>query len=177
MLDGMPVNLEDFEFFMNPSIADISGDDYPEAILGTGVYFVHAIDACGAEPPGWPKFTNGWITGAPAIGDVTGEGSLDVVATTRDGYMFAWKTKGTPDGVIQWESFHHDNQNTGSFAHTLDQGVTKRASGPPVCAIPQPPQYDATGCSCDLARSESPSRAWVIALLAGVLAIARRRRD
>jgi hypothetical protein len=178
MFDGMPVPLEDFQFLVMPSVADISGDDYPEVVVGSGVYFIHAVDACGREPPGWPKFTGGWTTSAAAIGDVVGDKSLDVVETTREGYMYAWHTKGTTSGVVQWESFHHDNQNTGSFAHTLDQGVYKRASGPPDCTPPgsiPPTMYDAGGCTCDLARSSTARSPWL--LLAGLgLALGLRRR-
>jgi hypothetical protein len=182
MLDGLPVNLEDFQFFVSPVVADIDGDDYPEAILGTGVYFIHAVNACGNEPTGWPKFTNGWTTGSAAVGDVTGDGSLDVIATTREGFMFAWHTSGPSTGVVQWESFHHDNQNTGSYGHTLDQGVTKRASVAPNCALPTstpPTSYDVSGCTCDLAKtaSSSSSTKSVIALAIAALAFARRRRN
>ncbi len=180
MLDGMPTPVEDFQFLVMPSIADINGDDYPEVILGTGVYFIHAIDACGHEPDNWPKFTNGWTTGAAAVGDVNGDGSLDVVATTREGYLFAWHTKGTTNGVVQWESFHHDNQNTGSLGHTLDQGVYKRATKPPNCTppvVPTPPAYDASGCTCDLARTSGGSGVAGLAVLGlGLLVVRRRKR-
>jgi hypothetical protein len=79
---------------------------------------------------------------------------------------------------VQWESFHHDNQNTGSYAHTLDQGVYERAAGPPDCTPPSttpPTQLDAGGCTCDLARGSSPrGAAWLVAL--GVaLGLVRRR--
>ncbi|HSQ65280.1 MAG TPA: FG-GAP-like repeat-containing protein [Polyangiaceae bacterium] len=180
MLDGMPVVLEDFQFLAMPTVADISGDDYPETILGTGSYFIHAADACGVEAKGWPKFTNGWTIGAAAVGDVTGGGSLDVIATTREGYMFAWTTKGSSQGVVQWESFHHDNANTGSYAHTLDQGVYKRASGPPDCTPPStlpPPQYDAGGCSCDVPQGSSRGALGFSGAVLGFALLMRRRRS
>jgi len=180
MFPGMPVPIEDMQFLTMPTIADISGDSYPEIIMGSGVYFIHAVDACGREPQGWPKFTNGWTTSAAAVGDIEGNGSLDVVAATREGFMFAWHTKGTSSGVVQWESFHHDNQNTGSYGHALDQGVYELASGPPDCTPPSttpPPQYDAGGCTCDLARgSSSRAPAWFVALGLAVGLVRRRRR-
>jgi len=130
---GSPHVVEDYSFLTNQAIADITGDDYPEAIMGTGGYFVHAVDACGREPANWPKFTGGWMTATPAVGDINGTHTLDVVEATRDGYLYAWGTKGKDTGVISWESFHHDNANTGNYLNKLDQGVLKAAKSPISC--------------------------------------------
>ncbi len=56
MLPGFPQRMEDYMFFVNPSVADVNGDGYPEVIAGSGGYYVHAWDACGREADGWPKF-------------------------------------------------------------------------------------------------------------------------
>ena len=135
MMYGSPVPIEDFTFLVNETVADISGDGYPEVLLGTGGYFVRAVDACGCEAPSWPKFTDGWLIATPAIGDVDGDHSLEVVTGTRDGYLFAWHTQGTDTGVVQWESFHHDSANTGNYDVALDQGVLKATSQPINCAL------------------------------------------
>jgi len=135
MLPGSPHVIEDYSFLTSQAIADITGDDYPEVIAGTGGYFVHAVDGCGREAPGWPKFTGGWITATPAVGDVNGDHSLEVVEATRDGYLYAWSTRGTDTGVVQWESFHHDNANSGNYATKLDQGVLERAAKPLDCSV------------------------------------------
>ncbi len=185
MFSGSPFVIEDFVFFVNHAIADLSGDDYPEMILGTASYFVHAVDAWGCEAPGWPKFTNGWHVATPAVGDVNGDHALDVVATTREGYLFAWKTHGRDDGVVQWESFHHDNQNTGDYGKKLEQGTTKQP-GPHVDCRPvppaAPPTYEAGGCaiaSHDKTSTWSDAAGRVALLLGGlgiVVAAARTRR-
>jgi MYXO-CTERM domain-containing protein len=186
MLPGMPFVIEDFSFLTNHAVADVNGDDYPEVITGTGVYMLHAVDACGREAQGWPKHTGGWIAAAPAVGDVDGDRNLDVVVGTRNGYLFAWKTPGKTDGVVQWESFHHDNANTGNIATPLEQGVTKRAARPleaAACVPPQDPGDDILtaggGCACSTAgEPTSPvSRALFGASLGAVgLALVRRRR-
>jgi hypothetical protein len=158
MFYGSPVPIEDFTFLVNETIADISGDGYPEVILGTGGYNVRAVDACGCEAKRWPKFTNGWIIATPAVGDVDGDHTLEVVTGTRDGYLYAWHTAGTDTGVVQWESFHHDNANTGNYMLKLDQGVLKTASTPLDCsldctAVPAAAatQYQAGGWGCRVA--------------------------
>jgi MYXO-CTERM domain-containing protein len=139
---------------------------------------MHAVNGCGAEPAGWPKFTNGWLISSAAVGDVMGDGSLDVVTATREGFLYAWRTKGSASGVIQWESFHHDNQNTGSYAHTLDQGVYKGA-GKLDCPAPTtntPTTLTATGCSCDTVGVPSGNR-WGALSLVGFGLLLRRRKS
>ncbi len=184
MLPGMPVPLEDFQFLINHAVADLNGDDYPEVITGTGVYFVHAADGCGREPKGWPKFTNGWVASSPAIGDVTGDGNVDVVTATRNGFLYIWRTQSSDKGVINWESFHHDNRNTGNFATVLDQGVVKRAAQVLDCTLPVAQNPDdlkaGGGCDCNSAAGAGRVRdgmGYGAAALLGLLVWKRRRRS
>jgi MYXO-CTERM domain-containing protein len=181
MLPGSPILLEDYTFLVNQTIADVSGDDYPEAITGTGGYFLHAADACGREAPGFPKFTNGWIAATAAVGDVDGDAkkSLEVVTGTRDGWLFAWHTQGTATGSVEWESFHHDNANTGNYATKLDQGRAQRASTPLVCTDPvaaTADKFDAGGCGCKTTPSSAGGAGIAAALGALAMAVIRRRR-
>jgi hypothetical protein len=187
MFPGSPFVLEDYTFLTSEAIADITGDGYPEIIEGNGAYFVHAVDACGREASGWPKFTDGWVTATPAVGDITGAHILDVVDSTRDGYLYAWKTNGTDTGVVQWESFHHDNANTGNYSNKLDQGVVLQAgtkvidcNAPPPPPKPAPPLSPAGGgCSCHEVGNAGPHDgvlSWGLPAALG-LWLARRRRS
>jgi MYXO-CTERM domain-containing protein len=181
MLPGSPILIEDFTFLVNHAIADVSGDDYPEAITGTGGYFLHAADACGREAPGFPKFTNGWIAAAAAVGDVDGDSqkSLEVVTGTRDGYLFAWHTLGRATGAVEWESFHHDNANTGNYATKLEQGRAQRASSPLDCSEPTvatEDKFEAGGCSCRTAPSPAGGAGLASAAAALALVVIRRKR-
>ncbi|MDY0004081.1 MAG: FG-GAP-like repeat-containing protein [Polyangia bacterium] len=118
-----PRLMDDWQFFMSPAVADIDGDGLPEAINGSAGYYLRAFDHLGREPEGWPKFTGGWIISAPAVGDLDGDGFLDVVASTRNGWLFAWRTAGPVTGRIEWESYKHDNRNTGNYSVPLEQGT------------------------------------------------------
>jgi hypothetical protein len=178
MMPGAPMVVEDYTFLLNQAVADITGDDYPEIITGSGGYFLHALDACAHEAEGFPKFTNGWIAAAAAVGDLDGDHSLEIVSGTRDGYIFAWHTRGRDDGVIAWESFHHDNANTGDYGNKLPQGVLKRAAEPLDCTPPVAPtqaQYGLGGCATSpgAPRSSLPA---LVGLGLGVLALVRMRR-
>lgn len=187
MLASSPIVLEDFTFFNNQAIADLTNDGYPEVLVGTGGYFVHAADACGREPPGWPKFVGGWVTATTAIGDVDGDDALDVVVGTRAGWLFAWKTKGRTDGVISWPSFHHDNRNTGNYSVELDQGTLESGAGPlPLdkegkCIDPGDGSakngvLDAKGgCNCEVGASQRGNAGFLLLAVAAIFGFRRRR--
>jgi len=187
MLPGAPFVLEDYSFFNSQAVVDLNGDDYPEIVLGSGGYYLHAFDGCGREPEGWPKFTGQWIINTPAVGDLDGDGKLEVVIGTRSGWLYAWHTEGKSDGMIQWESYHHDNRNTGNFDVPLDQGdATRKAAEPMTVAfckealkVPNPndPSLDpAGGCgACALGAPQQDSRWLAMAAALGLLLVRRRK--
>ncbi len=93
-LPGWPVVIEDLSLYMQPRIADVDGDGFPEIIASSGGYTVHAFDIDGFDVPGWPRLTGGMVASSLAVGDVTGDGHNEVVAMTHEGYLFAWATDG-----------------------------------------------------------------------------------
>src|SRR5207249_11543794 len=113
--------MEELQFLTGPSIADVGGTPLPEIVEGSAGYFVHAYDASGVEPTGWPKFTGGWHVANAAIGDVDGDGLNEVVALTREGNLFIWDTT-APAGPQQWPKKRHDLRNTGNLSEP--QGLT-----------------------------------------------------
>lgn len=157
---GFPQVIEDLQFFMNPAVADVSGDELPEVVTASGGHLVHAWDVAGTEAPGFPKPTGGWVAASPATGDLDLDGFIEVVVATRDGYVFAWRTRGVAWGEVQWPTFNHDNRGTGNF-HT------------PLPVVAPPLIEEDCGCA---SQGASPGSAAVAVLLAGFLAVARRRR-
>jgi MYXO-CTERM domain-containing protein len=189
MLPASPYLLEDFTFLNSSAAADLTNDGYPEALIGSGGYYLHAFDGCGREPEGWPKFTGQWIINTPAVGDLDGDGTLEVVVGTRNGWLYAWHTTGTTNSLIPWESYHHDNRNTGDLSVALEQGGPATATQPlteELCATIDPGDgdgdggtYDAAGgCSCTTAGAGNRSLAGLGALsMMGLAAsLAGRRR-
>ncbi|MCC6551867.1 MAG: FG-GAP repeat protein, partial [Polyangiaceae bacterium] len=187
MMPGSPFVLEDFTFFNSQAVVDLNGDDYPEILTGSGGYFLHAFDGCGREPEGWPKFTGQWIIPTPAVGDIDGDGTLEVAVGTRNGWLYAWHTEATTDSIIEWESFHHDNRNTGNLEAPLEQGGARKAARAltaDMCAAPAgtPEVLRAGGgCDCEVGAGAGGRPVGGAAGLAGLgvlaaLAARRRRR-
>ena len=111
-LPAFPRLLDDVVFFGSAAIADVSGDDQAEMVIGSGGYLVHAMDATGAEAPGWPKFTGGWIIATPAVGRI---GNRPVVAVpTREGSLWIWRARISADASF-WPQARHDATNRGLF--------------------------------------------------------------
>ena len=70
--------------FSPPAVGDLNGDGYPEVVVTSYNYTIHAFQPHGGgELPGWPvddyySFYGG-MRSAPAIADVNGDGSQEVV--------------------------------------------------------------------------------------------------
>lgn len=161
-LEGFPVVVEDLQFFMNPAIADISGDGRAEIISGSGGYMLHAVNYRGEEPQGWPKFTGGWIIASPAVGDIDGDGKLEVVTITREGWLFVWDTPGTAsaDGKsrVQWQEFKHDPKKTSNFTTPL---VIQKGAG------------EESGCGCNTVEGKRNGHTGFLFIIFSVLLILR----
>ena len=115
MLEGFPRKHDDWQFFNAPSIVDLDNDNNPEVVIGSGGYLLHAWDYLGNEPDGFPKQTGGWIIASPSIGDFDGDGKFDVTISTRDGWLFAWRTQGSVNSIYEWNGFGHDPMKTGNY--------------------------------------------------------------
>lgn len=170
-LDGFPHRVWDYQFFMNYAVADLDGTGSWNVVSGDGGYFVYAPNAAGQEAAGFPKWTQQWHIATPAIGDLDGDERIDVVANTREGWLWAWRTEGHVGGpqdqqlpAIQWEGYHHDDRNTGNY-------------GGPLKAYPRLLPAD-DGCACDHGHGAGSAAAGALALgaLLATLGVRPRRR-
>ncbi len=123
---GYPHKRAGLDFLGAPLIADVTGDGRAEVVDGGDTSTVQAYTPDG-QADGFPKFTGGWTLFSPAAGDLDGDGHTDLVATTREGYLFAWKTGGEPDAE-SW-AYHHDEWRTGRYGtDTRPPGALRDAS-------------------------------------------------
>lgn len=109
LVDGWPQNTDERRCgFITPALGDIDGDNELEIVIGTDVPFdsltfhdsgqerVYAWNIDGTLANGWPQdnFVElGFaLSGGPSLGDVDGDGRLEVVAACVGGYgkVFIW---------------------------------------------------------------------------------------
>lgn len=124
-LPNFPRIVDGWQFVAGPAVADLDNANGPEAIVTSSGLFVHAFNnTSGANIAGWPKFTGHWEVNTPSVGDLDDDGDLEVVTSTRLGYLQVWGSNGsTCTGSApnaQWRKYRHDEWNTGNFhADTL----------------------------------------------------------
>jgi len=111
--------IEDLPIWLGPAAADLDNDGTSEIIVGGAGQLVHAFSVQGGEAPGWPKYTQKWVTGTPAVGDMDADGRLEIVLPTQEGFLYAWETEGSAcvEGKANapWSRFQHDARNSGYY--------------------------------------------------------------
>ncbi len=90
------------EVWSSPAVGDIDGDGRPEVVVGSDDGYVYAWHTDGTPVAGWPQYAyfNGsfGVESSPALGDLDGDGKLEVVACAVDGRVYVWQGDGTPVG-------------------------------------------------------------------------------
>ncbi len=137
-------------------LADIDGDGRPE-LLFSEADRLRAVAYDGSRPPGFAKLTGDEVVATPVVEDLDGDGLLELVAVTRTGRLFVWRTRGVREGVA-WNGHHHDLGATGNLS---------------VEALVTAPRTAASGCGCSAAFGGRGDGLLALLLLAALL---RRRR-
>jgi hypothetical protein len=89
----------------SPAIGDINDDGYLEIVVGTGVFYpgvgygIYAFDKDGDQL--WKATTGGYVFSSPALGDIDGDGGLDVAIWSQDGNIYALDGK-TGSSLAGW---------------------------------------------------------------------------
>jgi len=90
----------------SPALGDVDGDGFLDVVIGgfrdrdTGLNHVYSWDRFGANLPGWPATVDGRAYSSPALGDLTGDGFLDVVIGADDNRVYAWDRDGA--ALVGW---------------------------------------------------------------------------
>ncbi len=107
------VKQTDQVIWSSPALVDLNADGFLEIVVGTGLFFqnrgnvVYALDHQGNDVPGWPYATAGsaifpgQTQPTPAIADLDGDGSFDVVIADAAGRVHAIRANGQQLWVTQ----------------------------------------------------------------------------
>lgn len=99
---GYPKSTPGQTVWSSPAVADLNGDGHKDVIVGTGANWpeptgrsVNAFTAkTGRNLSGWPVAVDGRVVASPAIGDVDGDGKLDVTFASDGGWVYAYSHTG-----------------------------------------------------------------------------------
>jgi hypothetical protein len=85
----------------SPALAELDGNPGLEIVAASwNTNLIHVFDGRGQVLPGWPQQpSNGGNTGywaGPAVADLDGDGVPEIVAVSKDGWLYAWHRDGTP---------------------------------------------------------------------------------
>jgi hypothetical protein len=103
------------DFLGEPIIAPVTADGLGSVIDGGDASALHAYTSLGTMASGFPKWTTGWTLFSPAAGDVLSTGQVDLLTTTREGYLFGWHTDGPASANTEWWRAQHDEWNSGNY--------------------------------------------------------------
>ncbi len=98
---GFPVFLASNAAGLAPSAAlvDFGGDGQMEIVVA-GVYSYHSsnilvLDNAGNSMPGWPIHLDDSSESSPVVADLDGDGELEVLLGTEQGFLHAWELDGS----------------------------------------------------------------------------------
>ncbi len=112
LLSGFPVEL-DLDSDSSPALVDFDGDGRSWIVFGDDTGSLHVLDRKGVERPGFPVSTLGVTDGptptphppggnvrsieaSPAVADLEGNGTLEIVVGSWDGRVYVWDDIGEP---------------------------------------------------------------------------------
>jgi subtilisin family serine protease len=129
-------------FECNPVVADIDGDGHQKVLISTvdltwqGRLLAFGSD--GALVPGFPKYIlpGSELRTSPAIGDLDGNGKLDLVVKSENGFLHVWEMEQDASGKErQWPMYRGDPQHSGTWLSFGDP-LLPIISGTPSASAP-----------------------------------------
>lgn len=112
MLPEFPATTNDLQLGNAAIHVDLDGSGKESIISSSGGYWVNGYGPK-TRRNGFPHFTGGWVFGSLSAGDMDGDGNFDIAATTREGYVFVWKTSAPITNHNGWYTYKGNKERTG----------------------------------------------------------------
>lgn len=129
-LPGFPQVMDSLQFFDQPIVANLTGSKgQAYAVEASSDSDLRAFDADGREAPGFPKLTGGWVSGGAVFGAFGSMPNQVLVAGTREGELFVWRTGASAcEARGAWPQVHQNLQNTNDYSgvRAASTGACKR---------------------------------------------------
>ncbi len=116
----------------SPIVADVNGDGSPDILLGDEGAFINGWRSSGAPLDGFPLVMKDSVRGTPAITDLDGDGSVEIVAVGYDRSVYVWDMPGAySEATAPWPMFHANLHRNGVYGFVVPTGVgdSPRAAG------------------------------------------------
>jgi uncharacterized repeat protein (TIGR01451 family) len=100
----------------SPVVADITGDGWPDVMIGDTNGQLTALSGADATVlPGFPIQLGAEVLGTPAVGDIDGDGMTEIAVACWDKNVYVWDYDFpfSPGVIPPWPQFHHDPARTG----------------------------------------------------------------
>lgn len=110
-------------------IGDVDGDGWNDVVFGTfavalgniGPVGVYILNHNGVPLQGTPIWVpSPGISNSPALGDLDGDGLIEIAAATYNGWVYVWDTDGSSEpSNLPWPMPRHDLQRSGLYQDLL----------------------------------------------------------
>ncbi|RJQ42516.1 MAG: hypothetical protein C4534_09865, partial [Gaiellales bacterium] len=103
----------------SPALADIDADQVPEIVVENDTRYLNAYENNGSVAAGFPRYTGeigAFMTNVPAVGDLDGDGLVEVIAANFGKSLIMWDLPAAATAANDWPGFRHDPGHSGTYS-------------------------------------------------------------